>query len=76
MPTACLECGSQIEHEWAACPRCGWKAPEAWEAEDDAEEEAVPRHRAGVMAKPRAWVRVLAWAVLGFIALWLYSNLR
>jgi hypothetical protein len=65
--TVCRECGAEIPYDWAPCPECGWKAPDAWEAEGE-EEESLP---GGIMAKPKSWIRWVAYFVLAVLAFWL-----
>ena len=57
----CLQCGKEIQYDWAACPHCGWKAPENWEEPDEEGEMSAPQ---GVLSKPRPWIAVTAWVVL------------
>jgi uncharacterized membrane protein YvbJ len=66
--TVCRECGADIPYDWAPCPQCGWKAPDAWDTEG--EEEAQDSHSRGVMAKPKRWIRWVAFFILGILALW------
>lgn len=70
--TVCRECGADIPYDWAPCPQCGWKAPDAWEAEDEEEEQAS--RLGGVMAKPKRWIRWVAYFILGVLASWLLAN--
>jgi hypothetical protein len=69
----CLECGAEMEYDWAPCPKCGWKPPENWEAEGDEVESLDGEPRPGVMSKPRGWITwttlVLLFAILLFLIL-------
>jgi hypothetical protein len=56
----CLQCGKELEQDWAPCPHCGWKAPESWE---EAEEESPATPKA-LLAKPRKWISLTAWVLL------------
>ncbi len=57
--SVCLQCGKDLEYDWAPCPECGWKAPETWETPE--EEEAVSQ---GLLSKPRPWIKFTTWIVL------------
>jgi hypothetical protein len=70
----CLECGKEMEYDWAPCPHCGWKAPGPWEEPDGEYGEAAPAPRA-LLAKPRSWIRTTAWVLLAAglaAALWFF----
>jgi hypothetical protein len=54
----CLNCGKEMEYDWAPCPHCGWKPPEPWEEE----EENTPSHP--VLQKPNPWVKWTTWILL------------
>jgi len=58
--SVCLQCGGEMPYDWAACPECGWKAPEAWETPEEGE---VPAPK-GVLSKSNKWTKVTAWVVL------------
>jgi hypothetical protein len=70
----CLECGAEMEYDWAPCPKCGWKPPENWEAEGDEVESLDAETRPGMMAKPRGWITWTAWVLVGLVALWLIAT--
>jgi len=72
----CLECGAEMEYDWAPCPKCGWKPPENWEAEGDEVESLDSDVRPGVMSKPRGWITWTAWLMVGLVALWLIATLK
>ncbi|HVZ80018.1 MAG TPA: hypothetical protein VHE12_04365 [bacterium] len=56
--TVCLQCGKEVEYDWAPCPHCGWKAPEPWE---EPEEEQPSRT---VLQKPNRWMKWTVWILL------------
>lgn len=58
--SVCLQCGKEMEYDWAPCPECGWKAPENWETPEEESEVASPR----VMPSFRYWTKITAWVVL------------
>lgn len=60
----CLQCGKEMEYDWAPCPHCGWKAPGPWDASAEELEEGTPASRHAVLAKPKSWIR---WTVLGLL---------
>jgi hypothetical protein len=72
----CLNCGKEMEYDWAPCPHCGWKPPESWE--ESAEEPIGESH--AILSKPRKWIYLTAWillaAALAWILLYLYRFLR
>ena len=70
--SVCLECGAEIPYDWAPCPQCGWKAPNAWE---NPEEEEVVSKSDGVLSKPRRWIGWTAWILLGIFIFWILSIL-
>lgn len=72
MPTACLECGLELEYDFAACPRCGWQPPAAWSL-DEVEEEPERFKRSAVMKKNRLWLRV-GWVLVFLIFLWRFYH--
>lgn len=67
----CLQCGKELEYDWAPCPHCGWEVPNSWEEPD---EEYKVSSRA-ILAKPRTWIRATTWtilaAALAWVVLWL-----
>ena len=71
--SVCLECGAEMEYDWAPCPRCGWKPPENWEADGEMEElDGEPQP--GIMAKPRRWIAWTAWVMVVLVAVWLIAT--
>ena len=54
----CLECGKEMEYDWAPCPHCGWKAPEPWETTEEIPERKI------TLDKPNPWVKGTVWALL------------
>ena len=58
----CLQCGKEMEYEWAPCPYCGWKPPEEWEISQEEMEAEAPSTR--FLSSPRKWIRYTAWIVL------------
>ena len=72
----CLECGAEIPYDWAPCPQCGWKAPDAWEmdGETDLERKSSPVF----LSKHRPWIGPMVWILvfllLGLVViLWRHS---
>jgi hypothetical protein len=63
----CLECGKEMPYDWAPCPHCGWKAPDAWETDEDSGENNVGSP--GVLSKPRSWIAITVWILLGLLSL-------
>lgn len=59
----CLECGSEMPYDWAPCPKCGWKAPDSWETEEEFVEETNPTP--GFLSSPRSWISLTVWVLLG-----------
>lgn len=57
----CLNCGKEMEYDWAPCSHCGWKPPEPWEEPE--EEDSAPQKM--LLAKPRPWIQWTAWLLLG-----------
>lgn len=55
----CLECGKEMEYDWAPCSHCGWKAPETWEEPT----EGTPPGRA-ILSKPNNWMKWTVWLLL------------
>jgi len=60
----CLECGKEMEYDWAPCPHCGWKAPGAWEESGEEPEGGAPASRHGALRIPGKWIRLTAWCLL------------
>ena len=58
--SVCLQCGKEMPYDWAACPECGWKAPESWETPEEEEPSARPI----VLSKFRSWTKTTAWIIL------------
>lgn len=56
----CLQCGKEMEYDWAPCPHCGWKAPGPWE--ESAEEEPIAGKP--LLTKPHSWIQWTAWFLL------------
>ena len=59
----CLNCGREMEYDWAPCPHCGWKAPEPWE-EPQGEEGDGPTSDGTLLSKNRPWIRGTIWVLL------------
>ncbi len=68
----CLKCGAEMPFDWAPCPQCGWKAPDAWEVSEEEERNAPPR---GLLIKPNNWIRWVAWLLLIPLMVLLLSTL-
>ncbi len=56
----CLQCGKEMEYDWAPCPHCGWKVPGPW----DTSEEEEPLTSRPLMTKSRPWIEWTAWVLL------------
>ena len=71
----CLNCGKEMEYDWAPCPHCGWKPPQSWE---EAPEEEGPPSRDALLSKTRPWIQGTAWillaAALVLLAVWLLRS--
>jgi hypothetical protein len=65
--TICLECGAEIPYDWAPCPQCGWKAPDAWEMEEETNRNL--NDPPGFLSKPRSWIVSTVWILLGVLFL-------
>lgn len=52
MPTACLECGLELEYDFAACPRCGWQPPAAWSLDEEGDAPQGFKHSPVMKKKP------------------------
>lgn len=63
----CLQCGKEMEYDWAPCPHCGWKPPEPWE--EMAEDEGDSPVKSTLMAKPNQWIQWTAGVLLGIALL-------
>ncbi len=57
----CLQCGKELEYDWAPCPNCGWKPPEPWEITQEDEEFYEEKI---TLDKPRPWVQITTWLLL------------
>jgi uncharacterized membrane protein YvbJ len=64
--SVCLNCGGEMEQDWAPCPKCGWKVPETWEESAEEPEEGTAASRNAILAKPRSWIE---WTALFLLAL-------
>ena len=62
--SVCLECGWEMEYDWAPCPKCGWTAPAAWEDGAEEPEEGTPASRHAVLSSPKKWIKASAWILL------------
>lgn len=62
----CLQCGKELEYDWAPCPHCAWKPPEAWEM--DPEDEEISGRKIA-LDKPRPWVQRTSWLLLALTLL-------
>ena len=62
----CLQCGKEIEYDWAACPNCGWKAPETWE-ESAEEPESTTGPKNAFLASQNKWIRWTTWILLAAV---------
>jgi hypothetical protein len=69
----CLECGAEMPYDWAPCPNCGWKAPDAWNTDEDTSQKMG--NLPGLLSKPRPWIGLTVWIVLGVLLLWLVLTL-
>lgn len=73
----CLNCGREMEYDWAPCPNCGWKPPEPWE-EDEREGGENPASNGALLSKTRPWIQWTVWLLLaaglaGLLA-WLFRS--
>ena len=72
----CLNCGKEMEYDWAPCSHCGWKPPEPW----DSSEEAPLEGGHAILSSPRKWIRLTAWSLLAVslvgLLLYLYRMFR
>jgi hypothetical protein len=73
----CLNCGREMEYDWAPCPNCGWKPPEPWEATQE-EEEENPVSNGTLLSKTNPWIQGTVWLLLaaslvGLLA-WLFHS--
>ena len=59
----CLNCGREMQYDWAPCPNCGWKPPEAWENSAE-EEENEGRPHPTLLSKKRPWVQWTVWLLV------------
>jgi hypothetical protein len=66
----CLECGAEMPYDWAPCPQCGWKAPNAWEMDGEPEDETI--QSPGMLSSPRPWIGLTVWVLIGFLVLGLF----
>ncbi len=62
--SVCLECGAEMPYDWAPCPQCGWKVPDAWEAEETGETIGPSQ---GLLSKPQPWIGITAWVVIALL---------
>jgi hypothetical protein len=74
----CLNCGREMEYDWAPCPNCGWKSPEPWDEAKGEDEEFRPNPKAGFLSKPRHWIQGTVWilfaaGLVGLLA-WLFHS--
>jgi len=68
----CLQCGKDMEYDWAPCPHCGWKVPGPWEESA----EQYPTADKPLMSKSSPWIQwtalvLLALALIGLF-IWLF----
>lgn len=85
--SVCLNCGREMEQDWAPCPHCDWKAPETWEESQEEPEEGTTASRHAILARfrhsvdqievgrQRKWVQGTALLLLmaGFLGLLLWA---
>jgi hypothetical protein len=74
MDGVCLECGADMTYDWAACPNCGWKAPDSWEMNEEISESL--RESSVFLSKNRAWVSPTVWILLAIFLLGLVLIIR
>jgi hypothetical protein len=67
MEGVCLECGTEMPYDWAPCPNCGWKAPDAWETEAEigGNTEDLPVF----LSKDSSWISRTVWILLAILLL-------
>ncbi|HTC21582.1 MAG TPA: hypothetical protein VK859_12085 [bacterium] len=63
--SVCLECGAEMPYDWALCPNCGWKAPDAWDRDGEADREI--KNSPAFLSKPRPWIGTTVWILLGVL---------
>lgn len=69
---ACLNCGTEMEYDWMACPKCGWKAEDSW---DEEEEEPVPDEERPATRLSGSWIRWVAAVLLTALAILIWRGL-